>query len=310
MPAKLLRIATRKSPLALWQANHVRDALLQRHPGLVVELLTMTTQGDRVLDSPLAKIGGKGLFVKELEIGLLEGRADIAVHSMKDVPVDFPDGLGLGAVLTREDPRDAFISPRFASIDALPAGARVGTSSLRRQCQLRALRSDIELLDLRGNVNTRLKKLDDGEYDAILLASAGMIRMGWEHRITACLPIEQFLPALGQGAIGIECRLDDAPTQALIASLNDRQTALRVEAERALNEGLMGGCQVPIGGHAELDEGVILLRGMVGRPDGSELVRGVISGRPQDARALGGALADDLLSRGAREILDALYRGT
>ncbi len=308
MPAKLLRIATRKSPLALWQANHVRDALVERHPELSVDLVTMTTQGDKILDTPLAKIGGKGLFVKELEVGLLEGRADIAVHSMKDVPVEFPDGLGLGAILPREDPRDAFISNRSPSIDALPAGARVGTSSLRRQCQLRAHRNDLHLLDLRGNVNTRLKKLDDGDFDAILLASAGMKRMGWEARITAYLSIEQFLPALGQGAIGIECRLDDASTRALIGELNDHQTALRIEAERALNQGLMGGCQVPIGGHAELAHGVILLRGMVGRPDGSELVQGVISGRPEDARELGGALADDLLSRGARDILDALYR--
>lgn len=308
MPANLLRIATRKSPLALWQANHVRDALIARHPELSVELVTMTTQGDKILDTPLAKIGGKGLFVKELEVGMLEGRADIAVHSMKDVPVEFPDGLGLGAILPREDPRDVFISNRFATIAELPAGARVGTSSLRRQCQLRALRDDLELCDLRGNVNTRLRKLDDGEFDAILLAGAGMKRMGWEARITAFLDLDQFLPALGQGAIGIECRLDDAPTRALIAELDDRDTTYRVEAERALNRGLMGGCQVPIGGHAELDHGVIVLRGMVGRPDGSEVVRGVISGRPEDAAELGAVLADDLLSRGAREILDALYR--
>jgi hydroxymethylbilane synthase len=308
MSSKLIRIATRKSPLALWQAEHVRDALLARHPELTVELVTMTTQGDRILDTPLAKIGGKGLFVKELEVGLLETRADIAVHSMKDVPVEFPDGLGLGAILAREDPRDAFISDRYPDIESLPDGARVGTSSLRRQCQLKALRADLELLDLRGNVNTRLKKLDDGEYDAILLASAGMKRMGWEARITRYLEIEQFLPALGQGAIGIECRLDDEPTRALIGELNDADTALRVEAERALNHGLMGGCQVPVGGHAELAHGVLLLRGMVGRPDGSVQVRGDISGRPEDAAELGRVLADDLLSRGAREILDDLYR--
>jgi hydroxymethylbilane synthase len=303
-----LRIATRKSPLALWQANHVRDALLARHPGLDVELLTMTTQGDKILDTPLAKVGGKGLFVKELELGMLEGRADLAVHSMKDVPVEFPDGLGLAAVLPREDPRDALISNKFSSIDELPQGARLGTSSLRRQCQLRARRPDLQVLDLRGNVNTRLGKLDNGDYDAIMLAAAGVKRMGWEERITELLPPEQFLPAIGQGAIGIEIRLDDDRVRQLVEALNDEQTAIRVSAERALNKGLQGGCQVPIAGYSEISHGVIVLRALVGRPDGSELVQGVISGRPEDAEELGQVLADDLLSRGAREILDEVYR--
>ena len=302
-----LRIATRKSPLALWQANHVRDALLARNPGLEVELLTMTTQGDKILDTPLAKVGGKGLFVKELELGMLEGRADLAVHSMKDVPVEFPPGLGLAAVLPREDPRDALISNNYSSIDALPQGARIGTSSLRRQCQLRARRPDLEVLDLRGNVNTRLKKLDDGDYDAILLAAAGVKRMGWESRITELLTPEQFLPAIGQGAIGIEVRVGDARVAALVGALNDAQTATRIAAERSLNARLQGGCQVPIAGYSEISHGVIVLRALVGRPDGTKLVQGVISGRPEDAEELGQVLADDLLSRGAHEILADVY---
>jgi len=302
-----LRIATRKSPLALWQANHVRDALIARHPELDVELLTMTTQGDKILDTPLAKVGGKGLFVKELETGMLEGRADLAVHSMKDVPVEFPEGLGLAAVLPREDPRDVLISNTCSGIDDLPQGARVGTSSLRRQSQLRARRPDLRVLDLRGNVNTRLSKLDNGEYDAIMLAAAGVKRMGWEARITEFLPPEQFLPAIGQGAIGIEIRNDDTRVSELVAELNDAQTATRIAAERALNEALQGGCQVPIAGYSEISHGVILLRALVGRPDGTELVQGVISGRPEDAEELGRVLAADLLSRGAKQILDEVY---
>ncbi len=303
----VLKIATRKSPLALWQANYVRDALMVRHPDLEIELVTMVTQGDKILDTPLAKIGGKGLFVKELEVGMLEGRADIAVHSMKDVPVAFPDGLELAVILPREDPRDAFISNNYTSLEALPEGARVGTSSLRRQCQLKAKRPDLDIRDLRGNVNTRLSKLDEGQYDAILLAAAGMKRMGWDERITELLEPEQFIPAIGQGAIGIECRANDERVSLLIHSLNDDTTALRVRAERALNAALMGGCQVPIGGYAVLDHGVIVLRGLVGEPDGSKIIEGVISGRPKDADELGRVLADDLLGRGAREILEKLY---
>ena len=304
-----LRIATRKSPLALWQANHVRDALMARNPGLDVELFTMTTQGDKILDTPLAKVGGKGLFVKELELGILEGRADLAVHSMKDVPVEFPEGLGLAAILKREDPRDVLISKTFSSIDALPEGARVGTSSLRRQCQLRARRPDLEVLDLRGNVNTRLAKLDNGDYDAILLAAAGVKRMGWEDRITEFLPPEQFLPAIGQGAIGIEIRVADERVSRVVKALNDEQTATRIRAERALNERLQGGCQVPIAGYSEISHGVMVLRALVGRPDGTELVQGVISGKPEDGEELGQVLADDLLSRGAKQILAEVYAG-
>jgi hydroxymethylbilane synthase len=309
MPENILRIATRKSPLALWQAEHVRQGLLASHPGLQVELVTMTTQGDKILDTPLAKVGGKGLFVKELEQGMLEGRADIAVHSMKDVPVELPEGLILGAILTREDPRDAFVSNRYKTLDELPQGARVGSSSLRRQCQLRVQRPDLQVIDLRGNVNTRLQKLDAGDYDAILLACAGLRRLGMEERIATPLTPENFVPAIGQGAIGIECRADDARVLNLIQPLHDRKTAIRVQAERALNAGLQGGCQVPIGGYADYDHGVIVLRAIVGRPDGSELVQGVISGRPEDAEELGQVLADDLLSRGAREILAAVYAG-
>lgn len=305
-----LRIATRKSPLALWQANHVRDALMARNSGLDVELFTMTTQGDKILDTPLAKVGGKGLFVKELELGILEGEADLAVHSMKDVPVEFPDGLGLAAILEREDPRDALISNAFTSIDTLPQGARVGTSSLRRQCQLRACRPDLEVLDLRGNVNTRLAKLDIGDYDAILLAAAGVKRMGWEDRITELLPPEQFLPAIGQGAIGIEIRVADEKVSRIVEALNDEQTATRIRAERSLNERLQGGCQVPIAGYSEISHGVMVLRALVGRPDGTELVQGVISGKPEDAEELGQVLADDLLSRGAKQILDEVYAGS
>jgi len=304
-----LRIATRKSPLALWQANHVRDALMARNPGLDVELFTMTTQGDKILDTPLAKVGGKGLFVKELELGILEGRADLAVHSMKDVPVEFPEGLGLAAILEREDPRDVLISNTFSSIDTLPEGARVGTSSLRRQCQLRAGRPDLEVLDLRGNVNTRLAKLDNGDYDAILLAAAGVKRMGWEDRITELLPPEQFLPAIGQGAIGIEIRVADERVSRVVKALNDEQTATRIRAERALNERLQGGCQVPIAGYSEISHGVMVLRALVGRPDGTELVQGVISGKPEDGGELGQVLADDLLSRGAKQILAEVYAG-
>ena len=267
----------------------------------------MSTKGDRVLDSPLAKIGGKGLFVKELEQGMLAGDADIAVHSMKDVPAELPAGLEIGAILEREDPRDAFVSNRYQALAELPQGARVGTSSLRRQCQLRAVRPDLEILDLRGNVNTRLQKLDNGDYDAIMLAAAGVKRMGWKQRITQALAPEQFLPAIGQGAIGIEIRRDDQWVAELVAELNDDQTAVRVSAERALNAALQGGCQVPIAGYAEISHGVIVLRALVGRPDGSGLIQGVISGRPEDAEELGRVLADDLLSRGARAVLDAVY---
>ncbi len=307
MSEQIIRIATRKSALALWQAEHVKAGLEAHHPGLRVELVTMSTRGDRILDSPLAKVGGKGLFVKELEQAMLEGRADIAVHSMKDVPVTLPEGLALAVVLEREDPRDAFVSNRFDTFAALPQGAVVGTSSLRRQCQIRALRPDLDIRDLRGNVNTRLDKLDAGEFDAIILACAGLRRLGFESRIAETLGPEVILPAIGQGAIGIECRSDDAAVRALIEPLGDARTATRVRAERALNARLEGGCQVPIGGYAEFEHGVVVLRGLVGRPDGSEIVHGVISGRAEDAEELGEVLAADLLGRGAADILAEVY---
>lgn len=307
MSQETIRIATRKSPLAMWQAEYVRDRLMEAHPGLQVELLGMTTQGDKILDSPLAKIGGKGLFVKELEVRMLEGGADIAVHSMKDVPVEFPEGLHLSVICEREDPRDAFVSNNYKSLDDLPQGAKVGTSSMRRQCQIRAIRPDLEILDLRGNVNTRLKKLDEGQYDAIILAAAGLIRLGFNERITQLIETDTSLPAIGQGAVGIECRSDDPRVNELLAPLNDAPTQTRVLAERAMNNRLEGGCQVPIAGHAVLEGDQITLRGLVGEPDGSNTVRGEISGPASEAESLGTQLADDLLARGAKEILAALY---
>ena len=298
-----LRIATRKSALALWQAEHVAERLRQAHPGLRVELIGMVTRGDKILDSPLSKVGGKGLFVKELEQGLLAGRADLAVHSMKDVPVDFPDGLGLAAILAREDPRDAFVSSHYPQPDALPAGARVGTSSLRRQCQLAARYPGWDIRSLRGNVNSRLAKLDAGEYDAIILAAAGLKRLGLTERIASLLEPEFSLPAIGQGAIGVECRLDDARTRELVAALDDPATRIRVTAERAFNARLQGGCQVPIAGYAVLEDDRLWLRGLVGEPDGSRIVAGEIHGPATAAAALGATLAEELLGRGAEAIL-------
>jgi hydroxymethylbilane synthase len=302
-----LRIATRKSPLALWQAEHVRARLAALHPGLAIELVTMTTEGDRILDAPLAKIGGKGLFIKELEHALLSKRADIAVHSLKDVTVTLPDGLIIPVIGEREDPRDAFVSNKFSSLAALPVGSKVGTSSLRRQCQLRALYPGLEVITLRGNVNTRLAKLDAGEFDAIILACAGLKRLGFESRIRAVLPPEIMLPAVGQGAIGIECRADDTATQRLIAPLHHLPTATCVAAERALNARLEGGCQVPIAAHATLDGDGLELRALVGEPDGSHILSGDARGDAARAEALGTDLADMLLARGARTILDKVY---
>ncbi|WP_314142007.1 hydroxymethylbilane synthase [Buttiauxella noackiae] len=305
----VLRIATRQSPLALWQAHYVKQRLEACHPQLTVELVPMVTRGDIILDTPLAKVGGKGLFVKELELALLEGRADIAVHSMKDVPVEFPEGLGLVTICERDDPRDAFVSNNFSSLDSLPAGSVVGTSSLRRQCQIAERRPDLVIRSLRGNVGTRLGKLDNGDYDAIILAVAGLNRLGLQSRIRYALPAEVSLPAVGQGAVGIECRLDDEHTQALLASLNHEETAIRVCAERAMNMRLEGGCQVPIGSYAELKDGELWLRALVGAPDGSILVRGERRGKPEDAEVMGISLAQELLDKGAREILAAVYDG-
>lgn len=304
-----LRIATRKSQLALWQAEYVADRLRQLHPQLEVVLVPMSSKGDRILDAPLAKVGGKGLFIKELEQALLRDEADLAVHSMKDVPIvdELPPELHVPIICEREDPHDAFVSNHHANFAALPPGARVGTSSLRRQSQLLAARPDLNISFLRGNVNSRLAKLDAGEFDAIILATAGLLRLGFSDRIGERLDSRLCLPAVGQGAVGIECRRDDVQVNALLAPLNHPPTAARVLAERAMNARLRGGCQVPIGGYAELSDGVLFLRGLVGSSDGSTLIRGDISGHVEQAEELGQVLADDLLSRGAAAILAELH---
>ena len=305
----VLTIATRESPLALWQAEYVQAQLQRAHPGLTVNLLGMTSRGDQLLDVPLAKVGGKGLFVKELETALLERRADIAVHSMKDVPMEFPEGLGLGVICEREDPSDAFVSNHHSSVEALPAGSVVGTSSLRRECQLRARRPDLQVRFLRGNVNTRLRKLDEGEYDAIILASAGLIRLGFAERIASKLAVEDSLPAGGQGAVGIELRREDARVLELLQVLHHEPTAQRVTAERAMNQRLQGGCQVPIACYAEHLAGGerLRLRGLVGKPDGSLLLRAEGEAPVADAGKLGIQVAEALLTQGAAGILAEVY---
>jgi hydroxymethylbilane synthase len=304
--SNIIRIATRKSPLAMWQAEHVSALLTKLHPGLEIQIVGMTTKGDKILDAPLAKVGGKGLFVKELEQGMLDGEADIAVHSMKDVPVDFPDGLHLAVIMDREDPRDAFVSNLYEDLDRLPEGACVGTSSLRRQCQLADRRPDLRIEPLRGNVNTRLAKLDAGEYDAIILAAAGLMRLGFESRIRGRIAPEDSLPAIGQGAIGIECRRADPRTNDLIGPLHHRETAERVLAERAMNARLHGGCQVPIAGHAVIEGDRLRLKGLVGTPDGARILRAESEGPRDEPEAIGTRVADDLLAQGAGEILSAL----
>lgn len=309
VPMPVLRIATRQSPLALWQAEHIQQRLLEQHPDLTVELVTFVTQGDKILDTPLAKIGGKGLFVKELEAALLDGRADLAVHSMKDVPMQLPEGLALPVICEREDPLDAFVSNHYADFSVLPQGAKVGTSSLRRRCQLLAQRPDLEIIDLRGNVGTRLSKLDAGQYDAIILASAGLKRLGLATRIRHCLAAETSLPAVGQGALGLECRTDDRNTLDLIGFLAHSETSICVHAERAFNAYLDGGCQVPIAAFARLQDGQLYLEGRVGQPDGTKLLLAQQHGMPEQAEALGIALAKDLLAQGAGELLQALYSG-
>ncbi len=306
MSARTLRIATRKSPLALWQANYVKAALEQAHSDLTVELLAMSTRGDKILDTPLAKVGGKGLFVKELEHAMLENRADIAVHSMKDVPMEFPDGLGLAIICEREDPADAFVSNNFAALADLPQSATVGTSSFRRQCQLRELRPDLNIADLRGNVGTRLSKLDAGEYDAIILAAAGLKRLQLAERIRESLSFNDCLPAGGQGAVGIECRTQDLDTLKLIDCLHHQDTATRVVAERAVNSRLQGGCQVPIASFAVLDGEQLHLRALVGNLEGTQIIRSEIRGDRHQAEQLGLIVAEDLLSQGAEEILATL----
>lgn len=304
---KIIRIGTRKSPLALWQANFIRDSLQRLHPDLACELVELSTEGDRILDTPLAKIGGKGLFIKELEQALFDQRADIAVHSMKDVTVELPAGLHIPVICERESPWDAFVSNDWRHFDELPHGARLGTSSLRRQMQLRHARPDLEIISLRGNVNTRLAKLDDGQFDAIILAAAGLIRLGMHQRICHTLSPDACLPAVAQGAVGVECRKDDAATLALLQPLNHPDTHTRVLAERALNAALEGGCQVPIAGYAEIHDETLHLQGIVGTPDGSRLLRADIAGHREAAVELGQELADQLLAQGAGEILASVY---
>ncbi len=307
MSSREIRIATRKSALALWQAEYVKARLEQAHPGILVTLVPMVSRGDKLLDSPLSKIGGKGLFVKELETALLENEADIAVHSLKDVPMDFPEGLGLFCICEREDPRDAFVSNTYASLDDLPQGSIVGTSSLRRQAQLLTRRPDLQIRFLRGNVNTRLAKLDAGEYDAIILAAAGLIRLGFEQRITSPISIEDSLPAGGQGAVGIECRSADPEIHALLTPLHHADTAVRVTAERALNKHLNGGCQVPIACYAVLEGEQIWLRGLVGEPSGGVLLSADARAPRAHASELGVQVAEALLAQGAGDILKAVY---
>lgn len=306
-------IGTRGSALALWQAEWVKTGLERLSPGITIELNMIKTTGDKILDVPLAQVGGKGLFVKEIEEALLEGKADIAVHSMKDVPTEFPPGLHLAAICEREDPRDAFISAmhdgRFKTggFEALPHGAKIGTSSLRRSCQILNIRPDLQIAQLRGNLNTRFRKLDEGMFDAIILAVAGVRRLGWEDRITGILPHDISLPAIGQGAVGIECRLGDEFINSIIGPLNHPGTSLCVRAERALLKRLEGGCQVPIAAHASLQNNLIRLDGLVGSVTGDRIIRHSVQGSPADAESLGVQLAERLLSMGAKEILEEVY---
>lgn len=304
---KILKIATRQSPLALWQAEHIRACLEALHTDLKVELVTFVTQGDKILDTPLAKIGGKGLFVKELEAALLDGRADLAVHSMKDVPMALPEGLSLPVICEREDPLDAFVSNTYHSFDELPQGAKVGTSSLRRKTQILKQRPDLNIIDLRGNVGTRLSKLDSGLYDAIILASAGLKRLGLAERIRHNLSPEISLPAVGQGALGLECRTTDQVVLDLILPLLHAETDVCVRAERAFNAYLEGGCQVPIAGYAILNQGQLHMEGRVGSADGVTLLKVKLSGAPEQAEQLGVSLAQKLLEQGAGDLLKALY---
>lgn len=305
---KTLKIATRQSPLALWQAEHIRARLEAMHADLTVELVTFVTQGDKILDTPLAKIGGKGLFVKELEAALMDGRADLAVHSMKDVPMALPEGLSLAVICEREDPLDAFVSNHYASFADLPQGAKVGTSSLRRKCQILKARPDLEIIDLRGNVGTRLSKLDDGQYDAIILASAGLKRLGLAERIRHTIQPDVSLPAVGQGALGLECRSQDQAVLDLILPLMHAETNVCVRAERAFNAYLEGGCQVPIAGYATLQNGQLQIEGRVGSVDGRTILKAVQHGAPEQAEMLGEELAKALLAQGAGELLKALYQ--
>jgi hydroxymethylbilane synthase len=303
----LLRIGTRASQLAVTQSTWVKNRIENTHPQTRVELVKIITKGDRILDVPLAKVGGKGLFVKEIEDALLAGDVDLAVHSMKDVPTELPEGLHIGIIPLRESPHDAFVSARYASLDALPHGAKVGTSSLRRKSQLAALRPDLTIVDLRGNIDTRLRKLDEGLYDAILLAGAGLNRMGLQARITTLLSSEQMLPAIGQGSLGIELRKDDRELLEMLQFLHDPQTAVTITAERAFLLRLEGGCQVPIGAHALLSGEMVSLTGLIAGVDGQQIIKETITGPAEQAGPLGTTLAETLLAKGGKALLDAVY---
>lgn len=304
-----IRIATRKSPLALWQANFVKQQILAHHPNLTVELIPMVTKGDVLLDSPLSKIGGKGLFVKQLEQAILNNEADIAVHSIKDIPAEFPEGLTLATICKRDDIRDSFISNKYSNIDELPNGAIIGTSSLRRQCQLRAKYPHLQIKDLRGNVGTRLAKLDNKQYDAIILASAGLKRLALQDRIKQYIDTDLILPAVGQGAIGIETRADDKKILEILSVLDDKHSRVCIEAERAMNKALQGGCQVPIACYSQLNNNILSLQGLVGRIDGSKIIKVALEGSITEAEKLGQELAKRLLDQGAKTILKELNGG-
>jgi hydroxymethylbilane synthase len=303
----VIRLGSRGSTLALWQAGFVKDQI-ERRVGRGVEIVKIKTTGDMILDVPLAKVGGKGLFVKEIEDALLSGKVDLAVHSMKDVPTDLPDGLGIVCITKREDPRDAFLSVKYARFEDLPRGAKLGTSSLRRQTQLLSLRPDLDIGQLRGNLDSRIRKMEEGRYDAIILAAAGLRRLGWDGKIRQYLAPDLSLPAIGQGALGIEIRIDDSRTLDAVGFLNDRDTSLAVRAERGFLKKLEGGCQVPIAAYGRTEGGTIHLAGLIGRPDGTEIVRGSRSGPVEDPESIGIALAGELLSRGGKAILDEVYR--
>jgi hydroxymethylbilane synthase len=309
MRSRELRIGTRGSQLALYQANWVKDRLTEVHPRLQVSLVKIKTTGDKILDAPLAKVGGKGLFVKEIEDALIEKRIDLAVHSIKDVTTEFPEGLHLSAITKREDPRDAFISKDGSRLNDLPPRAKIGTSSLRRQAQILHLRKDFEMVPLRGNVNTRLKKLETTDLHGIILALAGVRRLGFEERVTEVIPLDVSLPAIGQGALGIETRIEDAEVEERIRFLNDPTSFTTISGERAFLKRLQGGCQVPIAAYGQIIGSTLRIDGLVGTIDGKRLVRGSVEGSPEKAEALGLALAEDLMSKGAKEILDEVYRG-
>lgn len=307
MKHRTLIIATRKSPLALWQANAVKQALQTLMPTLAIELLGITTQGDLHLETPLFEVGGKGLFVKELELAILEKRADLAVHSMKDVPMQLPEGCDIAAILQREKPHDVFVSNAYPNLQALPLGSRIGTSSLRRQCQLLAMRPDLQIESLRGNIHTRMNKLTEQQFAAIVLAAAGLVRLGLADRITAEIPAETLLPAAGQGAIGVECRSDDAELIALLSQLNDADTQAAVQAERAFTRALNGGCKMPVAAYATIDQSQLYLRGLVGQSDGKTILRAECKGDRKAAEKLGTDLATEMIQRGALTLMDSKH---